>query len=109
MNRLGIKEEWKTMTDIEVSGDANIDWMYPSIYAEDGPRNFLRIGLMHVRAANDIEIEYDSDRDGWLIFQIITTGFKLVESEKGNYYEPIEDRREMAFIPAWAEDEVSEP
>ena len=97
------------MKNIEIKGDANIEWMYPNIYAKDCPRNFLRIGLDHVRAANDIEIEYDSDRDGWLIFQNVTTGFKLIEIEKAKYYEPIEDHREMAFIPAWAEDEVSEP
>jgi hypothetical protein len=95
------------MKSIEVREDASIDWMYRNIYTKEAPPNFLRIGLMHVRAANDIEIEYHSDRDGWVIFQTVTTGYQM--NEKENYYEPIEDRREMAFIPAWAEDEVHEP
>jgi hypothetical protein len=83
------------MKDIEVKGSAEISWMYPNIYPESMPRDFLRIGLYHVRASNDIEIEYDSKRDGWIIFMTAT-----VDSEG------TEQRREKAFIPAWDDDEV---
>jgi hypothetical protein len=76
--------------------------MYPDIYGKDMPRNFLRIALYHVRAANDIEIEYNSERDGWVIYMTATTGYK--ESE--NALKPIEERREKAFIPAWDDDEA---
>ena len=81
---------------------ARIDW-HAGIY-KDG-RTKLVIALMHVRAANDIEIEYDSDRDGWVIYMTVTLGSRHNQAE--GCYEPIEERREKAFIPAWDKDEVS--
>jgi hypothetical protein len=95
--------------------EGSVEWMYPEIYGKDIdgtplPRSVLKIGLMHTRAANDIEIEYDSDRDGYVIYQMVTVGWKEVEGLEGrNCYEPIEKRKEKAFIPAWDEEEVSEP
>ena len=81
---------------MDVKGTKEIGWMYPDIYGTDKPRDFLRIVLYHVRAANDIEIEYNSERDGWVIYCQVSLG------------NGIEERREKAFIPAWDEDEVLE-
>lgn len=92
-----------------------VEWMYPEIYSHDlegrpVTKSILKIGLMHTRAANDIEIEYDSDRDGYVIYQTITVGWKEVGGLEGRgCYEPIEKRKEKAFIPAWDEEHLSEP
>ncbi len=83
---------------------ATVNWMTPNIYKEE-PLDCLKISLMHVRAANDIEIEFSGERDGWVIYVTVTTGYK--DSGKG-YLEGIEERREKAFIPAWDEDEWDE-
>ena len=85
--------------------DGRVDWMYPDIYAGENPRSVLRIGLYHVRAADDIEIEYDGERDGYVIYRTVTTGH--VEYSVG-CYEPIEKRKELAFIPAWDEEEAED-
>lgn len=47
-------------------GTSNIGWMYPEIY-DKSKRNSLTIELIHTRAAKGIHIEYDSERDGWII------------------------------------------
>lgn len=93
-------------TQVEMK-EGRIDWMHPEIYAGN-PRSVLRIGLYHVRAADDIEIEYNSERDGYVIYRTVTVGWTEPTAEK-NYHEPIEKRKEVAFIPAWDEEEVSEP
>jgi hypothetical protein len=87
--------------------EGSIDWMYPEIYGKDEPRSILKIGLYHVRAADDIEIEYDSDRDGYVIYQTVTVGYKL--EPEGKFLEPVEKRKEKAFIPAWDDEQVMEP
>lgn len=94
------------MTTRDIHDTATIDW-YPQIYDPAGlgqgvPRSFLRIGLMHVRAAADIEIEYNAERDGWVVYMTVTVGTK----DCGTYIDSIEERREKAFIPAWDEDEI---
>ena len=88
---------------IEIAGSQKIDWMYPNIYG-DSP-DVLRISLYHVRAANDIEIEYSSQRDGWVVYQQVTTGFRNV----GSHMDSVEKRKELAFIPAWDAEQVFEP
>jgi hypothetical protein len=90
---------------IDLWGSAQIGW-FAGIYPED--RTVLKVGLYHVRASDDIEIEYDSGRDGWVIYRTVTVGWTEPTPEK-NYYEPIEKRKEVAFIPSWDEEEVSEP
>lgn len=88
-------EKVATEKPIEVEGSRKIDWMYPEIYG-DKP-DFLRIALYHVRAANNIEIEYNSSRNGWVIFQQITVGLQEVDG----CTDSIEKRKEVAFVPAW--------
>lgn len=56
----------------------------------------LRIGLCDVRAADDILIEYDFERDGWSVKQ--ASIFQWDVNDK--VCDP--DWQEVAFVPAWA-------
>lgn len=90
------------MKRFEVEGTVNIDWMYPEIYGTDKPRDVLSIELYHTRAANGLEIEYNSDKDGWDIFQIIPVGdFK--QRDEG-YWSKDDKKKLIAFVPAWDEE-----
>lgn len=72
---------------------ASFEFVYPRQHMMKA----LRVGLEDVRAANDIEIHYDFDRDGWVIES--ATKFMWVLGEDTS------DRRmeEVAFIPAYSE------
>lgn len=54
----------------------------------------VQVGLVDVRAADDIVIRYDFDRDGWVIHQD-----RVIERDWG--MEVVDQRAEVAFIPAW--------
>ena len=54
------------------------------------------IGLCDVRAADSILIEFDFERNGWLIRQDKT-------EDKDQFMDVIEEKVEVAFIPAWNE------
>lgn len=56
----------------------------------------IRVGLMDVRAASDLVIRYDFDRDGWAISMDETV-------DRGSWMETIRENVEVAFIPAWNE------
>ena len=64
-------------------------------YPRDSNIKRIQIGLLDVRAADDIQIEYDYDRDGWIIKQ------DEYESRDGIIYAVL-DWKEVAFIPAWS-------
>lgn len=83
---------------LELRGSQSIDWMYPEIYGHEKPHDSLNIALYHTRAANNIQIKYDSDRDGWVIFMERTT-----QNEDG-FVESTGRIEEVAFVPAWLED-----
>lgn len=90
------------MKRIEVTDSIMIDWMYPEIYGAEKPKSVLNIALYHTRAANDIEIEYDSEKDGWEIYQTIPIGNFKRRSD--NIYSQDQKRKLIAFIPAWDEE-----
>ena len=74
--------------------DIYIDWVYPGIYGDK--KSHLILSLCHKRAADDIRISYDSDRDGWKIEQA-----SIFEWEADDEIcDP--DWQEVAFIQAWA-------
>lgn len=79
----------------------DVEMMYPDIY-EKSPANrgTVTLGLCHVRAADDIRISYESDRDGWVIEQ--ASKFTIEEGE-----DPDWDWQEVAFIQAWARERPS--
>ena len=70
-----------------------IDLWYPR--AEDRPK-FIEVGLVDVRAADDIRISYDFERDGWKIEQ----ASRFEWSGDDEVMDP--DWREVAFVRAWA-------
>lgn len=74
-----------------------IDWMYPNIYPnKEGGLSSIEIMLSHTRASDSILIEFDGDRNGYVIRMDKT-------KDMGNYSEEIEHKVEVAFIPAWNE------
>jgi len=68
-----------------------IDIWYPK--REDPPH--VQIGLVHVRAADDIRIRYDFERDGWAILQ---PRFGVW----CNHVDTDPAWTEVAFIQAWS-------
>jgi len=73
-------------------GELAIELWYPDV--EDSDVKKIRIGLMDVRAADDIRVSYDKKRDGWKIEQ--ASIFEWEGDEERN-----EDWQEVAFIKAW--------
>jgi hypothetical protein len=68
-----------------------VELKYPRV--EDNPDKVI-ISLMDVRAADDLLIEFDFDRNGWVI--------KMDETkDKDSMTEIIKEKVEVAFIPAW--------
>ena len=74
-------------------GDAvHIDLWYPR---NDDTPNALIVGLMDVRAADDIRIEYDFERDGYRILQQPGIDHDTYLGSTGTW-------QEVAFVKAWA-------
>ena len=71
--------------------NVRVVWWYPDIY---NAKHWLTVSLMHTRAADDLHIRFDSERDGWVI-----TMDRTRDGE--GYMETIVDKEQMAFIPAW--------
>ena len=72
----------------------DVDFFYPS--NRGVTEEFVRIGLMHVRAADAITVRYDFERDGWVIYM------DKVKDE-GDCFEVVSEGEEVAFIPVWNE------
>lgn len=70
----------------------HVDLFYP----RNNPTQRLKLMLMDVRAANDIEVGYDFDRDGWVIFSDLEN-----PANPTNLDEHTPELKEVAFIPAW--------
>jgi len=73
-----------------------IDLEYPR--CDDSP-GAIRVSLMDVRAADDILVSYDFDRDGWVIKQ--ASVFEWGDEDDGSCDG---DWQEVAFIKAWGRD-----
>lgn len=54
----------------------------------------VQVGLVDIRAADDLVIRYNFDRDGWVIHQD-----RVVQRDWG--MEVVDEAVEVAFIPAW--------
>ena len=81
--------------DIVVRGEtAHVDLWYPR--SEGKTIRAVQVGLVDVRAADDIRITYDFDRDGYVIQQQVT--WERFEDEPED---ATEDWREVAFVKAW--------
>jgi hypothetical protein len=57
----------RDVTDVAVFNDtAHVDLWYPRL---EGKPKYLEVGLVDVRASDNIRISYDFERDGWKIEQ----------------------------------------
>ena len=74
--------------------EMHIDLWYPDV-PDTTVRKFV-IGLVDVRAADDIRVSYDKERDGWKIEQAST--FEWDGDDE--VCDP--DWKEVAFVKAWA-------
>jgi hypothetical protein len=81
--------------DIEVCGDTmRVNLWYPGLESRQVKK--IEVGLMDVRAADSIRIEYDFDRDGWSVQQASTFEWHADDKVCDS------DWQEVAFIEAWA-------
>ncbi len=79
--------------------DVGVEIYYPD--RDMSKAAIVEVDLMDVRAADSIRIQYDFDRDGWVIRQAST-----FEWESGDEVcDP--DWQEVAFIKAWAREKPS--
>ena len=79
----------------EAGGVLRLNLHYPPYNPpEQGRIHALQIGLMAVRAADDIRVSYDYRRDGWKIEQ------EEIVSDDGCYH-GTGDWQEVAFVQAW--------
>ncbi len=75
-----------------VRGDAfHVELFYP----RHAPVKAIQIGLCDVRAADDIRVEYDFERDGWAIKQASRFSWPADDPK----CDP--DWQEVAFVEAW--------
>ena len=90
----------KEMYELKFYGDAAHTWLW---YPRNSDIKYLVLGLMDIRAADDIRVSYDFDRDGWVIEQA------SVFEWDGD--DPIcdSDWQEVAFIQAWARQKIPPP
>ena len=79
---------------MNISGDTNVNWMYPTIGTCGEPVQNLRISVCRVRAIPDIIVGFDGNRDGW----VICGSFRTKEGDDFEY-------KEVAFIPEDSLDE----
>lgn len=91
MNEIEI--DGKQGADRETPTHAYIVWSYPEIY-DRSKQSTITLSLSHTRAADDIRIKYDSERDGWVIEQATSL----------DDLELVPDWKEVAFVKAWALD-----
>ena len=65
--------------------------------------NTVQVALIDVRAADDLRISYDFDRDGWSVQQAAVFEWNTGDTECDS------DWQEVAFIQAWASQRVPAP
>ena len=70
-----------------------VDLNYPR--NTDSQINTIQVGLIDVRAADDIQIKYDFDRDGWVVMQASIFEWDVEDTIRD------EGWVEVAFIQAW--------
>lgn len=72
-----------------------VELWYPRL---PGHADTLEIGLVDVRAADEIYVRYDFERDGWVVLQhvhqeMLTWGDEIRQVTR--------IPQEVAFVPAW--------
>lgn len=82
-----------------MTSEPRVDLMYPR---NDDGVSTVKVGLIDVRAADDLTIRYDFERDGYAITREVTR-------DGDGFMEGTGEWREVAFIPAWTEAAESLP
>jgi hypothetical protein len=82
------------LENAKVNGDTlHIDLWYPR--SDDFEVKQIQVGLIDVRAADDIRVSYDFDRNGWVIQQ--ASDWELDDTERDQGW------TEVAFVEAWSQ------
>ena len=74
----------------------SVEIWYPQL--ESRPVKAVHVGLIDVRAADDIRIEYDFERDGWVIKQAQVFEWEADDDVMDPQW------KEVAFVQAWGSD-----
>ena len=91
--------DWNHQATVGGEQDVLVEWMYPNIYNSKGRKpSKLTIAMYHVRASSNLVIEFDADRDGFVIRMDRTR-------DDDGCSEVVEKNVEVAFVPAWLEEE----
>lgn len=96
------EEKWPLDQVARRYGDTlHVDLAYPRAEGND---TAIQVGLMDVRAADDLLITYDFRRDGWVIRQ------ERIQRVGGGCSASMDPPEwiEVAFIPAWQFEEGPE-
>jgi hypothetical protein len=96
-----MNKDWILKESVARGDELHINLWYPDV-----PENQIRkivVGLVDVRAADDIRISYDKERDGWKIEQASTFEWDGADEK----CDP--DWQEVAFVRAWAREKKSNP
>ena len=84
------------LENAQVNGDTLlIDLWYP--LSDDFEVKQIQIGLMDIRAADDIRVSYDFDRNGWVIQQASVFEWEPDDTEADQGW------TEVAFVKAWSQ------
>lgn len=85
-------EDWENGFAVSRCGsDVEVELLYP----RNNPVNAIQVGLVDVRAADNVRLWYDFERDGWVVEQ--ASRFEWGADEEVDW-----DWQEVAFIQAWA-------
>jgi len=85
------------LKEARIVGDtACVDLWYPRNDASQV--KYVQIGLIDVRAADDIRVSYDFDRDGWKIEQASVFQWEVDDELRDPCW------KEVAFIQAWSQE-----
>lgn len=88
---------------VDVEADAGTRVHVEVCYPRLGATPEVTVGLMDVRAADDIRLHYDFERDGWVVSQQVSVYVEDMGAGIGHPDGPL--WREVAFIEAWSEQE----
>ena len=96
------KPSKQTLDQIQIyNGDElNVDLWYPDTPNPEYSK--IVVGLVDVRAADDIRISYDKGRDGWSIEQASKFSWESGDAECDC------DWQEVAFVQAWGREEPTD-
>lgn len=107
---MDLQERYKAMVELELTefdttyagkGPFRLNLFYPRV---EGNTDEIILALYDVRAANDIHIKYDFDRDGWSILSDCydtDVDYDTVDDPQAVIDEMENHREEVAFVPSW--------